>query len=85
MKTFCVRVPAFRPVAFDAVRIAMTASATSWTDDTDKGPADATGRLETPGARTPRKRANATATAAIVPVWITRNIVQPKRKPASGP
>ena len=26
---------------------------------------------------TPRKRANATATAAIVPVWMIRNNVQP--------
>ena len=29
--------------------------------------------------------AKATATAAMVPVWITANIVQPKRNPASGP
>jgi hypothetical protein len=32
---------------------------------------------EIAGTRTPRKRENATATAAIVPVWITRNSVQP--------
>ena len=31
------------------------------------------------GKRTPVKRANATATAAMVPVWITTNSVQPYR------
>src|SRR5205807_9112436 len=37
------------------------------------------------GASTPMKRAKATATAAIVPVWITKSNDQPKRKPAAGP
>ncbi len=32
---------------------------------------------ERPGQNTAVKRANATATAAIVPVWITTNSVQP--------
>ena len=40
---------------------------------------------ETAGHRTPRYFAKATATAAIVPVCTTRNRVQPKRNPASGP
>jgi hypothetical protein len=31
----------------------------------------------TPGTRTPRKRPKATATAAMVPVWITTKNVQP--------
>src|SRR6266404_2117693 len=35
--------------------------------------------------RTPEKFAKATATAAIVPVWITKNSAQPKRKPIEGP
>ncbi len=36
------------------------------------------------GKNTAVKRANATATAAIVPVWITANSVQPYRKPNRG-
>ena len=80
-----VLVPAFSPVAFEAVRSAITARATSCTAEIEIGPADTQGVLETAGTRTPRNRANATATAAIVPVWITRSIVQPKRNPASGP
>ncbi len=32
---------------------------------------------ETEGTSTPRKRAKPTATAAIVPVWMTRKSVQP--------
>ena len=39
---------------------------------------------EIAGTRTPRYREKATATAAMVPVWITRNKVQPYRKPQSG-
>src|SRR6266850_452763 len=35
--------------------------------------------------RTPEKFAKATATAAIVPVWITKNRAQPKRNPIEGP
>src|SRR5258705_13633732 len=34
---------------------------------------------------TPEKFAKATATAAIVPVWITKNRAQPKRNPIEGP
>ena len=37
------------------------------------------------GKNTPRNLPNATPTAAIVPVWITRYSVQPYRKPHSGP
>ena len=37
------------------------------------------------GNSTPRNLPTATATAAIVPVWITRNNVQPYRKPGNGP
>jgi len=36
------------------------------------------------GTSTPRKRAKPTATAAIVPVWITRNSAHPYRNPHSG-
>ena len=36
------------------------------------------------GKKTPVYLANATATAAMVPVWITMNMVQPKRKPTAG-
>ncbi len=39
---------------------------------------------EMAGNNTPRKRAKPTATAAIVPVWITRNKVQPYKKPHNG-
>src|SRR5262245_11880130 len=35
--------------------------------------------------KTPMKLANATATAAIVPVWITMKSDQPNRKPNEGP
>ena len=38
-------------------------------------------RPRPPATKTPRNLANATATAAIVPVWTTRNIAQPNRKP----
>ena len=37
-----------------------------------------------PGWNTPRNLANATETAAIVPVCTTRNIAQPNRKPKIG-
>ncbi len=40
---------------------------------------------ETRLVRTPMKFANATATAAMVPVWTTKNSDQPKRKPVAGP
>ena len=40
---------------------------------------------DTAGTNTPRNRANATATAAMVPVWITRNSVHPYRKPGRCP
>ncbi len=40
---------------------------------------------EIAGMKTPMNLAKATATAAIVPVWTTRNIDQPKRKPTLGP
>src|SRR5580704_8287268 len=39
---------------------------------------------EIAGNNTPRYRANPIATAAIVPVWITRNSVQPYKNPHSG-
>ena len=44
----------------------------------------AASRVPRAGTRTPRNLPNATATAAIVPVWMTRNEVQPYRKPHSG-
>ena len=37
------------------------------------------------GTKMPRYLANATATAAMVPVWMTTNSVQPYRNPLSGP
>src|SRR3954468_18902095 len=43
------------------------------------------GSAVTDPLRTPRNRAKATATAAIVPVWTTRKSDQPKRKPNGGP
>src|SRR5258708_12682526 len=39
---------------------------------------------EMEGNNTPRYRENPMATAAIVPVWITRNSVQPYKNPHSG-
>ena len=41
--------------------------------------------VEIDGKKTPRNFAKATATAAMVPVWITRNRVQPKRNPQMRP
>ena len=41
--------------------------------------------VEIQGKKTPANLAKATATAAMVPVWITRNSVQPYRNPLSGP
>ena len=37
------------------------------------------------GQKTPRNLAKATATAAMVPVWTTRNVAQPNMKPTDGP
>ena len=66
VRTFCTRVPALRPSAFVAVRARTTAAATAFIAP----PA-------TDGTRSPRNVAKATATAAIVPVWMTSAIVQP--------
>ena len=40
---------------------------------------------EMEGTKMPRNLPKATPTAAIVPVWITRNSVQPYKNPQSGP
>ncbi len=68
-----------------AVRRTMTPIATSRWGVRAKGPRRAQGASEIPGAKTARNLANAAATAAIVPVWMTSSMAQPKRKPASGP
>ena len=41
--------------------------------------------VEMEGKNTPRNLPKATHTAAMVPVWITRNSVHPNRNPHSGP
>src|SRR5215813_11375065 len=69
VRTFCVQVPVFSPVALEAVRTAMTRRPTAWTAETEKLPTQrSVFDPEIAGHRTPRNFAKATDTAAIVPV-----------------
>src|SRR5437879_5085469 len=90
-KMFWVYFPQFNPRGFATVRNVISKMAKNcWQERLNAYFADTrTGALiqdtgETEGASTPRKRANAPATAAIVPVCMTRKSVQPYRKPQSG-
>ena len=77
VKEFCSHLPMLRPRRLAAVRRAITAIAPARSPDSPAPPAP-NQRLEpSTGHMTPANRANATATAAIVPVWITSRSVQP--------
>src|SRR5438270_25572 len=80
VSAFWVRVPAARLVVLVAVSTAITAIARSWIEEIRRDPNETSASPETAGTSTPVNRANATATAAIVPVWITVNIAQPNRE-----
>src|SRR5271168_2946683 len=77
---FCSHLPMLRPRRFAAVRRAITAIAPARSPDNPAPPAPNQRFDPNTGHMTPANRANATATAAIVPVWITSNSVQPNRK-----
>jgi hypothetical protein len=92
---FCVHLAALMPRVLSQVRTAITRIATRRCEviETSRPPPSGppkstigTSRWdgETQGQRTPRNFAKATATAAMVPVWITRNSVHPYRKPTRG-
>ncbi len=66
VRTFWTRVPTRSPSAFVPVRTSTTSAATAFVAP----PA-------TDGTRRPRNIENATATAAIVPVWMTSTVVHP--------
>ena len=86
VKTFWMTLPSRMPRRFTAVSKAMTAMASAWAADTFIGPqCRSLCDSENQGRSTEVYLAKATATAAMVPVWITRNSVQPYRNPMSGP
>ena len=84
VRTFWISFPVRRPEVLTRLRATMSRTATScWTERLTAYPEEMSMGLirnveeEMPGAITPRKRAKATATAAMVPVWITRKKAQP--------
>src|SRR5439155_12507926 len=78
VNTFCTCRPASRPRAFKAVRSRITLAATACTGLAASGPRRTSGGAgASAGQSCPAKVAKATATAAIVPVWITSTSVQP--------
>ena len=78
VKTFWTILPVRSPVVLDHVNNNSTPTATKVAGVSLNRPKLArTWVSESCGARTPRNFANATATAAMVPVWMTRNRVQP--------
>src|SRR5262249_502450 len=84
-KRFWTIFPSRTPRLFDHVSRAMTAIATSRCVDRETGPTCArVYSADTQGTTTPRNLAKATATAAIVPLWMTRKRVQPYRNPNTG-
>src|SRR5262249_28425472 len=84
VKMFWIHLPSRRPRVLAKVRRTISATATpcckerltAYLEESRMG-----GKIqavgETAGTSTPRNRAKPTETAAIVPVWITRNNVQP--------
>ncbi len=80
----CTSFPARIPLAFMNVRIAIEDIATACWPPTLNGPR-ANMSADIAGARTALNLAKAMATAAMVPVWITRKRVHPYRKPSIGP
>ena len=85
VKTFCITLPPWIPRRFTAVSRTMLAMAISCAALILR-PAAVNRVTCSPreGKRTEVNLAKATATAAIVPVWITMNRVQPYRNPISG-
>ena len=79
VKTFCTVAPSRRPRQLTQVSSAITSIATSCWLETwyESGRGTSTFPADTQGRNRPRNLAKPTATAAIVPVWITRNSVQP--------
>jgi len=78
VKTFWRRAPFSTLVVFHQVRTAMTRMAMSSTGDSRRNFIwSQTCSEETACTRTPRYLANATPTAAIVPVWMTSRAAQP--------
>ena len=95
VRKVCSRAPTATPRPLIQVRKTMLRIATSRCTDTPSGMASAEpGRRMWPserkivslsdGKKTARYLAIATATAAMVPVWITVKRVQPKRNPTAG-
>lgn len=76
---FCSRRPISSPRRLAAVRSAITTIAPIRSPDRPTPPAPNHTRDPINGHITPRNRAKATATAAIVPVWITSKSVHPNR------
>jgi hypothetical protein len=86
VKTFWRRAPFSTLVVFHQVRRAISRIATTSSGVMLRNFAlKNTCFEEMAGMRTPRYFANATATAAIVPVWITRRTAQPYRNPPMSP
>ena len=77
VKEFCSHLPILRPRRFAAVSTAITTIAPARSPESPAPPAPNQRFEPSTGHITPAKRANATATAAIVPVWITSSSVQP--------
>ena len=78
VKTFCSRAPFWTLVVFHQVRSATRRMAMISRGVMLRNAAlKKTCLLETAGMSTPRYFAKATATAAIVPVWMTRRAAQP--------
>src|SRR5580692_4962501 len=91
VNTFCISLPRRTPCVFKKVSNTIISTPTScWTErliaSLDPKAIGGTSHVfgEIVGNNTPRYRANPTATAAIVPVWITRNNVHPYKNPQSG-
>src|SRR6202030_133573 len=91
VKIFWIIFPSCTPSVFRNVKKMIISTATSCCTDKlmayfDDNAIGCTTHVcgEIAGANTPRYRANPIATAAIVPVWITRNNVQPYKNPHNG-
>ena len=88
VNTFCTAAPSLTPRVLVKVSSVMITMAARFAVFSPKLP-DPMCTIQivwlTPGKNTPRNLQNATPTAAIVPVWMTRNSVQPYKNPQSGP
>src|SRR5579859_7286487 len=91
VKIFWIHFPSFTPRVFRYVRKIIISTATNccterlianFEEKLTGGMTQVFGEIA--GNNTPRYRAKPIATAAIVPVWITRNSVQPYKKPHNG-